>query len=60
MELEDFFHYSLEFEVMHLPDLINDVQFPSLFCLSFLLELEKYFNLQHYMITRVLPHHQVA
>ena len=49
-----------KFEVLHLSDLINGVQIPSLFCLSLQLDLKKYFNLQHYMITKVLPHHQVA
>ena len=39
-----------KFEVLHLPNLINDVQFPSLFCLSLQLESKKHSNLQHYLI----------
>ena len=44
-----------KFEFLHLPDLINDVQFPSLICLSLQLESKKYFNLQHYMIITTPP-----
>ena len=37
-----------KFEVLHLPDVVNDVQFPSLFYFSLQLESKKYFNLQYY------------
>ena len=53
-----------KFEVLHLFDLINDVQFPLLLCLSLQLESKKYFNLQHFFnciptchIVLLLPHY---
>ena len=52
-----------EFEVLRLPDLLFQwcsISLTVLLIISIGMESKKYFNLQHYIITKVLPHHQVA